>query len=305
MTNSSGGPVTENGKAIASRNSTRHGIRSPEPVVPGVEKREDWEAHRDGILENISPVGQLESTLAERVALLSWRLHRVARYETETIGTSQEKLEEDLAERRRFSASIAEGIHPEDVRGTLKHARSLHRLFKRLPKLEDDKRVSGPDADGVLWTAANRADVIAEGEMDIDELLEGISVPGVPEDVGWEEHEGWNAGAVRAGIEAIASATREDPDELIEHATEKARLEIISAKHRAEEVERDLERMSRERLLPNEKTLEKITRYEAHLSRQMFKALHELEALQKHRTGGEAPLARLDVDGLPIGSSEE
>ncbi len=62
--------------------------------------------------------------------------------------------------------------------------------------------------------------------------------------------------------------------------------------------ERDLERMSRERLLPDEKTLEKVARYEAHLSRGLFKALHEMEALQVRRKGGTAPLARLDVDGL-------
>ena len=51
-------------------------------------------------------------------------------------------------------------------------------------------------------------------------------------------------------------------------------------------VEKDLERMSRERLLPDEKTLEKVTRYEAHLSRGLYKALHELEALQTKRSGG-------------------
>jgi hypothetical protein len=59
--------------------------------------------------------------------------------------------------------------------------------------------------------------------------------------------------------------------------------------------------MARERLLPDEKTLEKVARYEAHLSRGLFKALHELEALQARRTGGAAPLARLDVDGLVEG----
>jgi hypothetical protein len=32
--------------------------------------------------------------------------------------------------------------------------------------------------------------------------------------------------------------------------------------------------------LPDEKTLEKVARYEAHLSRQLYKAMHELEALQ-------------------------
>jgi hypothetical protein len=56
--------------------------------------------------------------------------------------------------------------------------------------------------------------------------------------------------------------------------------------------------MSRERLLPDEKTLEKVARYEAHLQRGLYKALHELEALQARRMGGSAPLARLDVDGL-------
>ena len=57
--------------------------------------------------------------------------------------------------------------------------------------------------------------------------------------------------------------------------------------------------MSRERLLPDEKTLEKVARYEAHLSRLLHKALHELEAMQTRRSGAVAPLARLDVDGLP------
>jgi hypothetical protein len=50
--------------------------------------------------------------------------------------------------------------------------------------------------------------------------------------------------------------------------------------------------------LPDEKTLQKIARYEAHLSRQLYRAKYELEALQTKRTGGAAPLARLDVQGL-------
>jgi len=103
---------------------------------------------------------------------------------------------------------------------------------------------------------------------------------------------------VRAGIEAIASATDEDLEELLEVATDSARRDIIGKEQAVEQVERDLERMGRERLLPDEKTLEKVARYEAHLSRGLYKALHELEALEARRTGGAAPLARLDVDGL-------
>jgi hypothetical protein len=52
-------------------------------VVPNLENREDWESHLEGILENLSPVGHLEVTLAERIAVLSWRLHRVTRFERE------------------------------------------------------------------------------------------------------------------------------------------------------------------------------------------------------------------------------
>ena len=100
----SGGPSTREGEEIAGWNATRHGIRSPAPVVPGVEKKEDWEEHRDSVLQNLQPEGHLDLVLAERVALLSWRLNRVIRYETETIALSQEKAEDDLARERRFES---------------------------------------------------------------------------------------------------------------------------------------------------------------------------------------------------------
>ena len=38
-----GGPATESGKEIVRWNATRHGIRSPAPMVPGLEQPEDWE----------------------------------------------------------------------------------------------------------------------------------------------------------------------------------------------------------------------------------------------------------------------
>jgi hypothetical protein len=281
-----GGPVTQEGKEVVRWNATRHGIRSPAPVVPGVERAEDWEEHRDGVLESLQPEGHLEFVLAERVALLLWRLNRVTRYETESIALFQEKAEDDLADRRR-------------LRSNLKAARSEYRLLKRLPKLQDEKQLSSFDADRILWAVMEVTDHVAEGEVAPEDLLEEISIPGVPENtLEWEDYHDWTAGAVRAGIEAIASATDEDPEELLEVATDAAKRSIIGKEQAAEQVERDLQRMSRERLLPDEKTLEKVARYEAHLSRGLYKALHELEALQARRTGGAAPLARLDVDGL-------
>ena len=293
-----GGPVTQEGKEVVRWNATRHGIRSPAPVVPGVEKAEDWEEHREGMLESLSPEGHLEEVLAERVALLSWRLHRVTRYETEAIALYQERVEEDLAKERRFGSGPD---HPEAVRSNAKSAEQNYKLLKRFAKMEDDKRLSSFDADTIIWGAMECADKIAEGEVDPEELLESVSVPGLPGSDSWEGYEGWTAGLVRAVIEAVARATDEVPEELLEAATRGARFKVERAKREAEKVERDLRNMARERLLPDEKTLENVARYEAHLSRLFHKALHELEALQVRRAGGDAPLTRLDVDGLAEG----
>ena len=53
------------------------------------------------------------------------------------------------------------------------------------------------------------------------------------------------------------------------------------------------------RILPIGDTLDRIMRYEAHLHRLYIQTLHELEALQTRRKGGNAPLARLDIIGAP------
>src|SRR5215210_5729190 len=291
-----GGPATQEGKEAVKWNATRHGIRSPAPVVAGVENREDWEEHRDGVLQSLQPEGHLELVLAERVALLSWRLHRVTRYETESIALYQEKAQEDLAKQRgRPFSDVSGPASPEVVRSNLKSARMDLKLLKRFARVGDEEPLSGLDAANILWEVAEHTDAVAEGEAEAEELLENLSVPGLKEGTSPEEFEGWTAGLLQRAVEQIASsADREGHEAVLEAVMRSAEWKVKKAKQAAEEVERDLERMGRERPLPDEKTLEKVTRYEAHL----YKALHKLEALQVRQTGGTAPLARLDVDGL-------
>jgi hypothetical protein len=294
-----GGPNTEAGKAIVRWNATRHGISSPKPVVPGLENSEDWERHREGILENLSPVGHLEITLAERVALLSWRLHRVTRYETGAIAAYQETIEDDIHERERFLSALRhkgfESTHPEDIRFEARYQKQAHNALRRFPSLEPGKILKGADASSVVWGVLMEAKK-ASGE-DID--VEILDLPGVPEDAMIEELPAMKAADVRGCVEAIAARVSLDPDDLLDKATHQAGYEARSAAHKKEDVEREIARKARERILPDETTLVKISRYEAHLSRQLYQALHELENLQKHRITGEGvPLARLDVLGL-------
>jgi hypothetical protein len=293
-----GGPKTAQGKAVVRWNATRHGISSPAPVVPGLEKQEDWEEHRSGILENLSPVGHLEVTLAERVALLSWRLHRVTCYETGAIAISQETIEDDIHDRDRFLSVMKhkgfESTHPEDIRFEAKHYKQVHSTLRRFPSLESDKTLKGTDASSVVWGVLMEAKKAAEEEID-DEALD---LPGVPDDAMIEELPAMKVADVRGCVKAIAAHVSLDPDELLELATYEAGYQARHAAHKKEEVEQEISRKVKERILPDEKTLEKITRYEAHLSRQLYHALHELENLQKYRTTGVGvPLTRLDVQG--------
>jgi hypothetical protein len=253
------------------------------------------------VLESLKPKGHLETVLAERVALLSWRLHRVTRYETESTALSQEKLEDEFAQKRHSSngfRSVSGSAHPQEVRAAHESARKTQRLLKRFPTPPDDKQLSSVEADSVLWAVWEQVGEEVE--------LEELEIPGVPKTLNIEalseyEDVAWTVSLVRTGVSVIASHAGEDAEELLDAATEEARRNISRTKHRAEEVEQDLKNMSRERLLPDEKTLEKVARYEAHLSRGLYKALHELEALQARRLGGSAPLARLDVEGLTEG----
>ncbi len=108
------GPKTSAGKAVASRNAIVHAIRSKKPVIHGMEEESDWRAHRHGIMASLDPQGQLENALADRVALLLWRLDRVTRYEVAVTDRHVAAARSDLAIADAYAqGTIAEGKFPE------------------------------------------------------------------------------------------------------------------------------------------------------------------------------------------------
>ena len=298
MTN--GGPTTQSGKAVVCWNATRHGISSPAPVVPGLERYEDWEGHRNGMLESLQPHGHLETVLAERVAILSWRLHRVTRYESGAIATSQERVEEDVNDDLRFLISLRGNLHaashPADISFEDKDNRSIYNALKRFPTLDSGRILRGKDASSIVWSVHMAAQRAIGEEISAEDL----HLPGVPEGAWLGELPNMKQEDVKVCLVSIAQVADEAPEDLLETATERARLISIYSKTAAEQTGMLIDVLRRERSLPDGKTLEKIARYEAHLSRQMYHALHELENLQKRRKTGEGtPLARLDVQGIP------
>jgi hypothetical protein len=274
-----GGPQTPEGKEVARWNATRHGISSPAPVVPGLETEGDWQEHRAAILEHYSPEGALQFELAERVAVLTWRLRRVTRYETQSVAISQEKVEDDFHSFERRMASVrGEGLattHPQDIRLEAADTKRAERAFKRFPSEEPGKVLRAEDAEAIVFGVYVAAKKALGGELDVEEL----DLPGVTED-DFYELPAMKVEAVRGCIEVLAAAASVEPSELLEIAAYEAGYKARKAAHMKEAMERDVSRMERERILPDADTLQKIARYEAHLSRQLYQAMHALEILR-------------------------
>ena len=80
---SSTGPRTEAGKAASSANALSHGLTAADTVVLPEEDADAFERLREGVIPDLDPAGALQEALAQRIAVLLWRLDRAARLEAE------------------------------------------------------------------------------------------------------------------------------------------------------------------------------------------------------------------------------
>jgi hypothetical protein len=88
------GPRTPQGKAVASQNSVKHGLRAENDVIIS-ESEADFDLFRQQFLNELKPTSPVESFLAERIVSLSWRLKRAGRFQNQAINTLNVKQTND------------------------------------------------------------------------------------------------------------------------------------------------------------------------------------------------------------------
>src|SRR5829696_1363469 len=327
---SSTGPKTPQGKLNVSRNATKHGILSLRPVVAHFESEQGWQRHREAILESLAPEGGLEEALAERVALCSWRLNRVLAYETESITQEQETVTEELEEDRRhklrlttlykreakeiLAGTMVEGMVDLDrgealsdfaidmlapLEVPLQRAINTRRYFDAVVKVMDGEPHTPVDYYDAWWLYEKAdEDEMRKSALELMDRLEGrmevqdtLMVSEIKEHLAWIAEAAWS--------EHIVEDVNQVGYTLVEALL--AKLHIVAsqeakvAKEQTQKVQQQIVKRRRAKILPSADDLQKIGRYESHLSKEMYRALHELEALQERRRGGRSPLARLDV----------
>ncbi len=105
------GPVTLDGKAIASMNAVEHGLASRAALLPS-ERAEQYETALHGWFNTLRPRSQGEGQVVARVADVNFRMDRLARMEERIVNSALEKKLAESVPARALSAARAglEGI---------------------------------------------------------------------------------------------------------------------------------------------------------------------------------------------------
>ena len=109
------GPRTAKGKKAVAQNAVKHGFFTREAVVRD-EDQEDFDLYREAMLAEMGPVGVLESSLAERVVSLAWRLRRAERMQNQALKMQIRSDHLDLVVRQvQWSYRDAKGLPQEET----------------------------------------------------------------------------------------------------------------------------------------------------------------------------------------------
>lgn len=290
-------------------NAQRHGILS-EHVSEG--EREAYAQHALQIRASTGAASYLEQRLADRAALALWRLDRVARYEAAQIREAQRGARVAIAEGegyrgtanvKRARARLAEiaGTSPQvlaAVPGLPEHKAAQHdRAAAHLSRWAD-----GGSAEGLgEHDAAHLGAALAGELLDADPPARAADMVramlGRParrgEAASVEGHAGHKWTYEPGELPGLLAFYREfwgdEAGEMLGESAEFERGEaakIRAAQREALSAEADVLTVA---ALPGEAEAQKITRYEAHLERVLYRALHDLEAARREREGRDTP----------------
>jgi len=299
------GPRTVEGKRRSSLNAVRHGLLARTPVLLHVEAEEDWEAHVMATVDALAPVGHVETMLAERIALLSWRLGRVARYESEELSHRQERVVDRVHGDRIRAAAWAESsnIYSTATPSQLEELVAIDReACDAIHAFLD--ACAAKELEAVAPTAAYFASVLVaraagvdSGEWDRIELEDGRVLGKIPFEE-WSGPIAFDTGfsvAARSGQDVGQDELPRAVSDLFTSARNMADRQLAQGEKELAKVRRSIAHRRTDHLMLPALDVQLLCRYESHLERGMYRALHELQRLQAARNS-ELVLAPIAVD---------
>lgn len=270
------GPRTPQGRAVSKRNALKHGILSKQVLVQGLnleESERELKALHLRFWEELRPEGPIEEMLVDQIVTAHWRLRRALRAESGEIALSV-----DTGHRKRGRINPA-----------LQWAK--WRAFGDPMYSMQESSIGNAIIRG--WLDEVRKSVEVEGA-----LTEGA----VKKLAGCFRDE--SNGLVRELEEFRAKMETDSLDPAVKERQKAETLAFLDRKispfqfglsQCAEEERYEEDARQAAAVLPSAETLDKILRYETKLERQMYRAMAQLERVQRIRRGEAIP-APLSVD---------
>ncbi|HLM81178.1 MAG TPA: hypothetical protein VK302_11160 [Terriglobales bacterium] len=301
------GPKTERGKRTVARNAIKHGILAREVVITagdGKESSEEFHALVGQLWEEYEPVGVVEESLVQRIAACWWRTARVLRAENGEIRKRLDTLAMDRALRNSDNAN--RDLAFSQMAG-LDLYRIEHQGYQRssLTNRWSAMQVAQSDLRNHLSGLAKLSALLQKAKSEV--ARDGC----ISEETGKEIFHAfyfWDysfalicryAGRPEAKIEDRPSekAVGEQTDRkraafvsFIDESIDQRLEKISTLEHdvkKRESLTADAE--ARSFSLPPADATDKLLRYEAHLDRQLYRAMDQLERFQRQRRGENVP----------------
>ncbi len=282
------GPKTEEGKAIVKLNALKHGLLSKELIIQHGDAKED-ENEFAGLLKDLcselSPAGTVEEMLVERIAACYWRLRRSAKFE---VGVLREELDRAISEYKPISTWKDKKVDlfadfealVEDEKRVIQENRHCIKLLKdglALDKEPDEKLgINVWLYYDTLISLKYATDEWTDPDLDIDKYTEQEMT--VEEMRAFLLKKGWTDKILRENfIQQDLQGIKECEKRLEELARRRGNADL------------KVTRLIQAKSLPDALTMDRILRYETAIERQMYRALNQLERLQRHRAGDNVP----------------
>jgi len=300
------GPKTTRGKRTVARNAIKHGFLAREVVITtgdGQETREDFDALTGRLCEHYKPVGVLEEFLVQTIATCLWRKARVIRAENGEIRKRLDTLVVDSGLERADKANLDLAI--TDI---------------GLPLFSPDNEADGKLASLDRWMVMQAVQQsirghspglnyltallqVAKAEMTSHGHISEETCRRILDAFGFLDHV-FARTCLRATIRAKKPATEardQLPNPILDEPSDQIRsmtvalidfyLEKLQAfeKFAAERERLETDAETRRLSLPDGEATDKLIRYEAHLDKQLYRAMDQLERLQRQRQGENVP----------------
>jgi hypothetical protein len=296
------GPKTARGKRAVSRNAITHGLLAREVVIAagdGEESLEEFHAMVEGLSTYYEPVGVVEEWLVQTIATCWWRKARVLRAENGEIRRRLDTLQGDRAlrtsDKGNFDVALSHmdlGLY--DAENPADQKISSRERWSGIQSAQTDMRshISGVLYMSVLLHRA-KSEIVSAGYIS-EETQKKILLAFCFWDYPFT-HACLHARPPETKAEGVPPKDSEDKQaekergfvlELIDTQLERMKAFGESALDR-EDLQGDAE--ARSFSLPSADATDKLLRYEAHLDRQLYRAMDQLERLQRQRRGENLP----------------